>query len=80
MGPAALLFDPSPDEVAGLLFNRPRMMWREIGRRAIAAQIGMAGEYPREVFQALADSPEEAEREYARYLAHKAANHAPGIP
>lgn len=73
-----ILYDPSPELVAGLTFHRDRILLRQMGRLAMAIAMGISGEFPREVFLALADSQEQGEREFRRYQAHARMNHAFG--
>ncbi len=72
------MVQPEPEAVAGLLFCGDRVQWRGIGRLTAALGIALGGGAPPEMFEALADTPEEAHRQYQRYLAHQRVQHASG--
>lgn len=73
LGPAALYVYPwDADALSGLLFETDRVHLRAVANWSMIAGIAMGGEMPREVFAAMAETPEQAETEYQRYLARVA--------
>jgi len=59
---------PEPEELAGLFFCLDRLQFRRAWYLRTALSIALTDQIPPQAFEAITDTPEEAMKEYSKYL------------